>query len=170
MHTKWVFNHFGSRSKKWILVLLSLWILSLIVGILLCNLSAMDADNSYCTSLFAAPTPLGLLLVYTLPIAAVSFALQLPISAPFYFVISLTGISFGFTGAMVYLVQGSAAWLLRPMLLFSGGCASVLMWWLILKPETRRRRFPKLRLVAILSCISFVVDLFIVSPLLDDLL
>ena len=150
--------------------LVVLWFFSLLSGILLSALSSGNAYHTFALTLFDSPAPFCLFLVCVLPVAITAIALQFPTLVPLYAIVILVGLSHSYTGTIVYFTQGSAAWLIRSMLLFSTGCSSVLMWWLILQSGAKRQFCKNLCLVGILICIVFVVDFFIVSPILRDLI
>lgn len=169
MHSKWVFKHFRARTGRRLSSLVILWALSLVAGILICALSAHDLDAVFRFAFTASPALPGKVLVCILPVAVTAVALLSPIYVLIYPVVFFSGISRGFCGCMIYMAQGNAAWLLRPILLFYAGCWSVLMWWLILQDHTGRPIHKHIRLASILSCITCIVDLFVVSPLIGDL-
>ena len=169
MHLKWVFKHFAPRLRSRILPMVALWTFSLLAGILLCALSSSDLVGLFRAACTASPAPAGRLLVCTLPIAVMAAALLSPLFVLSYLAVFLCGISHGFCGFAIYIAQGNAAWLLRPMLLFSAGCSSVLMWWLILQCQIRPRLHRNIRLSAVLSCVVYCIDSFVISPLIGDL-
>ena len=169
MHSKWVFKHFSPRLRSRIHPLTALWTFSLMAGILLCALSSSDLVSLFGAACITSPAPAGRLLVCILPIAVIAFALLSPLFAFSYLAVFLCGISHGFCGFAIYIAQGNAAWLLRPLLLFSPGCSYVLMWWLILQNQIRPHLCKNIRLSVVLSCVVCCFDTFIISPLIGDL-
>lgn len=169
MHTKWVFKHFSARSGRQIRILAALWTMSLLTGIVLCCLSRFDAFSEFRFLFSDDPAPLSLFLVCVFPVVLIAIALTASLFGLVCLTVTMSGVSHGFCGIMIYIAQGSAAWLLRPMLLFSASFVSVLMWWLILQNETSGRLRKNIRLAGVLSCVVFVIDLFIVSPIVGDL-
>ena len=169
MHPKWVFKHFWSRSRSGFFPTAMLWMLSLLIGFLLCSQSPLDPVSAFQSVLSASSGPLGSLCVCVLPIVVMAIALLSPLFALSYLVVFLLGISHGYCGCMIYLAIGNASWLLRSLLLFSASCSSVLMWWLILQNETTHRLNKNIRFAGTLSCIFFVIDLLVISPIVGDL-
>lgn len=170
MHSKWVFKHFRPQESRYTFVLVLLWSIGLLLGILLCGLSPYDIVDVLYGTFYAKPSMFSLFLASILPVlfavASVHTSLYL-ISCPSVF---LSALSHGFCGAAIYIAFGSAAWLLRPMVLFSAGCTSVLMWWLLFQRNTGRRMHKHICLALCLSCLVYIVDLFLVSPLVGDLI
>lgn len=169
MHSKWVFKHFSCYARSRILLLFALWVTGLLVGILLCSFGSLDHGAVLRSVVVGRPSPIGLLLVCVLPVALTVIALQSPLIVVLYPAVFLNAVSHSFCGSAIYIAQGSAAWLLRPMLLFPSCCAAVLMWWLILQSESKYPNRKNTRLAFIISGIVYIVDLFVVSPLIGDL-
>lgn len=169
MHTKWVFKHFHPVRDRQICIFAALWVIGLLSGVLLCDHSAYDFSVIFFGAVNTDPLPLGLFLICALPatLSALAFTFSLfPITCLIVFSIAVFQ---GFSGTLVYMSVGSAAWLLRPMLLFSASCTSVLMWWLLLQCKDRRLKYKHIRLAFVFSCITFLIDLFLVSPLVSGL-
>lgn len=170
MHSKWVFKHFRPRSGRQVGFLAALWMVGLFAGIALCSLGSFDSAALLRSAVSVAPTPLGLFLTCVLPIALIAIAFTSSLFGLAYITVFLCAASHGFCGIMIYFAQGSAAWLLRPMVLFSAGFTSVIMWWLILQSESKSRLHNNVRLAGVLSCFVYIIDLFVISPLVGDLL
>ena len=169
MHSKWVFKHFRTRSNKRIYLLASLWGVGLLFGILLCSLSHNDITNSLYDVICTKPLTLNLLLVCMLPVALTVISMCSPLFPIAYLLVFVSAVSHGFCGIAIYVAFGNAAWLLRPILLFSAGCTSVLMWWLLLQCNTGKHLRKCIYLALCLSCLIYIVDLFLISPLVGDL-
>ena len=169
MHPKWVFKHFYPQSGRRVRLLAALWILGLLAGIILCSIGPYDAADILHSTVSVSPAPLSLFLICFLPVIFVAIALTSPFFLLSYFAVFLSAVSHGFCGIMIHVAQGSAAWLLRPLLLFSASCTSVLMWWLLLQSKNKSRLHRNIRLAGILSCLIYIVDLFLVSPFVGDL-
>lgn len=169
MHSKWVFKHFYPWSGRRVRLLAALWILGLLVGIILCSISSYDAAGMLYNAISTSPAPLGLFLVCVLPVVFTAIALTSPLFQLSYLVVFLSAVSHGFCGIMIYIAQGNVAWLLRPLLLFSASCTSVLMWWLLLQSKTKSYLHKNIRLAGVMSCFIYIVDLFLVSPFVGDL-
>ena len=169
MHTKWVFKHFYPRSDRQICIFAVLWVIGLLSGVLLCKHSSFDVSIIFFGAVNTDPLPLILFLICVLPATLSAFAFScslFPIACLIVFSVALFQ---GFSGTLIYMSVGSAAWLLRPMLLFSASCTSVLMWWLLLQSKSGRLIYKNIRFAFVFSCITFLIDLFLVSPLVSDL-
>jgi hypothetical protein len=70
----------------------------------------------------------------------------------------------------ISIAFGSSAWIIRPLLLFSSGCSSVLMWWLVLRGNAGRNYKKHICFAFFTSCLVYVLDLFLVSPFVGDLI
>ena len=169
MHSKWVFKHFSYCARSRILHLFALWLTGLLIGILLCSSGSLDHGAVLRSVVVGRPSPIGLLLVCVLPVALTVIALRSPLIAVLYPAVFLNAVSHSFCGSVIYIAQGSAAWLLRPMLLFPSCCATVLMWWLILQSESKYCNHKNTRFAFIASGIVYIVDLFVISPFIGDL-
>ena len=162
MHPKWVFKHFATVLQGSTLRLAVLWSLSLLCGILLCSLASSDLSIVFRTAFSAQTSILERALVCLLPLVVIVTGLS-------YATVFLCGISQGFCGFAIYIAQGNAAWLLRPLLLFSAVCSSVVMWWLIFQSNATGRFRERIRFALILCCIICCIDFFIISPFVGDL-
>ena len=166
MHSKWVFKHFHTKSRGQLYTLAALWFLSLIAGILLCVFCSND--SAYMLDSATAVAPLGLLFVCVVPVVFTAFTLAFSLFCFTCLTVCISGLSHGFCGFLIYIEQGNAAWLLRPLFLFSATGASVLIWWLILQNEAKRSH-RKFLLAGTLSCLIYIFDLLVVSPFAGDL-
>lgn len=169
MHTKWVFKHFRSRSRKGFFPITMLWTVSLLVGFLLCICSSFEPISVLRSVLSAERGLLGSLFTCLVPIAVVAIALLSQLFPLSYLVVFLCGVSYGYCGCLIYLAAGVASWLLQSLLLFSAGCSSVLMWWLMLHSKTADLLHKNICIAGVLACVLFLIDLFIVSPIVDEL-
>lgn len=170
MHSKWVFKHFSPQTGKRIFSLVLIWGIGLLLGALLCNLVPYDCTDVLYSAVYTKPSPLILLLVCVLPVilsATVAYSPLFPIAFIFVF---LSAVSHGFCGMAVNAVFGSSAWIVRLLLLFSSGCTSVLMWWLLLQSNTGRNVKKHIRFALVMSCLVYIFDLFLVSPFVGDLI
>lgn len=169
MHAKWVFKHFSSYAQGRVLYLVMVWALSLMAGILLCASASIDPYDTIQTTFSEPPSLVGRFFICVLPVASITAVLQSPLFVLSYLVVFLCGVSHGFCGFATYIALGDAAWLLQPLLLFSTGCSSVLMWWLISQGGAKSRIHKCIRPAVILCCVIYCIDLFVVSPLVADL-
>ena len=171
MHSKCLFKHFSSFPKLHIHLLAVLWGAGLLVGILLSTTCSGESIAVLHGALATSASPLLLFFTIALPVAVTILSLTTPLFVLSYPAAFLTAVCHGFCGILIYLAQGNCSWLLRPMILFTSSCTSVLMWWLLIRNcKGRRAHFgADIRLAGILFCCIFVVDLFVISPLLTDL-
>ena len=170
MHSKWVFKHFRVRSNKRFCVLAALWGIGLLFGVWMCCHSPYVTTAVLCAVIGTKPSILSLLLVCILPVALSAIATRSMLFPVAYLLVFLSAVSHGFCGSAVFIALGDAAWLLRPLLLFSGGCTSVLVWWLLFQSDTVRHIRKRICLALGLSCLVYIIDLLLVSPLIGDLI
>ena len=169
MHSKWVFKHFRSWSSRRIYLLALLWIAGLLTGILLCTLAPYDTVGIFYGVIGKKPSVLGLFFVSVLPVLLFTLAIRSPLIYLSALLMFFSAISHGFCGTAIYIAVGSASWLLRPMLLFSAGSTSVLIWWLLLQNNAVKRSIKNARFAICLSCLVYFIDLFFLSPLVGDI-
>ena len=169
MHSKWVFNHFQHQPRWHLRPLAVLWLVGLFAGILLCCIRPDDSVDILRSAMLTSPSPMYLFLVDILPVAVIVISIITPFYGLAYFAVLLSAVCHGFSGVLIYISNGSSAWLLRPLLLFSASCASALIWWLLLISKKRRCLRRNIRFACFLSCLVFLADWFIISPLLGDL-
>ena len=169
MHLQCVFKHFSHRERKGVFLYIIVWITSLLVGILLCSASVQSSVDLFRDLFCVSPTVFGRVTICVFPIVIAASCFFPPLFVLSYFALASSGVAYGFCGCMIYLAWGSAAWALRPLLLFSAGSSSALMWWLIITRTTRIRMLNKIRCISVLSCVIFLIDLFVVSPIVGDL-
>lgn len=169
MHSKWVFKHFCPGSNKRNVLLAMLWGGGLLAGVSLCAYTPFATESILYGVMYAKPSLLSLFLIGVMPVlftAVCAFTSLHPIA---YVLILLSAITHGFSGTAIYLAVGSAAWIVRPLLLFTSSSTSVLMWWLLLQRNTRRGAHKQVGLALFLSLLVYLLDFFILSPLIGDL-
>ena len=135
IHLNGYFIYFRSQQFRnmRVYMLMLLWCIGFYIGAQL----AVNLPFSMTDSLHAAmaqdASPLFLLLVVGLPVAACLVLVRLQMYLFLYPVMFLVSICRGVSGMLCVTCFGSASWLIRPMFLFSCSAASVLMWWLMLR-------------------------------------
>lgn len=169
MHSKWVFKHFRAQSNKQCCLMAFLWGAGLLFGILLCILSPYETTDILYGVIGTKPSLLSLLLVCMLPVVLSAIAVCSPLFPIAYILVFLSAVSHGFCGTVIYLAVGDAAWLLRPIFLFSASCSSVLMWWLLFQANTGERLHKHIGFALCLSSLVYIIDLFLISPLVGDI-
>ncbi len=171
MNTHFLLMCPGSRISKSIALVTLFWFLGLLTGIGLAVVSPMDVTAIFRSAVSEQASPVLLFFVSAFPIMALTFALYLgafPICSVLVF---LNAICRGFSGMLIYLSLGSAAWLIRPLFLFSSSCVSVYMWWLIIRHFSKGRYhlFKDLSIVIILIFVTVMSDTFYISCFLTVL-
>ena len=170
MHSKWVFNHFRVLPRWHMRVLVLLWLGGLLTGILLCSVCADNLAELSRSAMIVSPSPFWLLFVCILPIAVTVVSVATPLYMLCYPLVFLFALFHGFSGILISAGVPGGTWLLRPMVLFSSCCTAILMWWLLLRGKNSNGHKRDIRLVCIVFCLVFFIDLFILSPFLGDLL
>lgn len=169
MHSKWVFKHFLFRKKTPVLSLSMLWVLGIVIGVVLCCCSASNATNAFWDVFISSSKPFGSLLVCLFPVVLVALLSVRSLAKLTYFLFPVIAIFYGFCGMSVYLAVGDGAWLLRPVVLFTASCIAVLSWQLIFRVCNERQFVRHISLALFASCLIFIIDMFLVSPFVDDL-
>ena len=153
MNINFIFNRFRSVVTTRIFLLASLWGLGLLWG-LFWGISNADSLNiSFGSGFSVQPRYFVMFLGICLPVAIAAICIycqRLVFCVPLVF---LEAVSRSVSAVCVCLELGSAAWLLRPILLFPGACSSLVMWWLLL----RHRRFDKKRFFLDILLATFVI-------------
>lgn len=171
MHLKCLFKHFSFYPRSRFYLLAALWGGGLLVGILLSPSRFFESATALLSALSVSPAPISLFLTIILPIAITAIAVSTPLFVLSYFSVFLIAICHGFCGITVFLTMSSSSWLLRPLILFSSSCISVLMWWLLLHNShgANKNCAAEICLAGFLSCVIYIIDLFVISPFLSDL-
>ena len=169
MQSRCLFKHFSTHTKLPIYILCLLWICGLLLGIMLASYSDHSLTDTLHNALLTAPQFSSLFLVVAIPVSLTAVAVSTPLFALSYPLIFLIALSHGYSGISIYLIYGSCAWLIRPLILFSASCTSVLIWWLLICGCDSCNHKADVRLTTIIFSIIFIINLFVVSPLFDDL-
>ena len=169
MHTKWVFKHFRPRAGKRNFLLVLLWGIGLVLGLLLCSLAPYNNSDIIFCAISTKPSAFGSFLICVLPVVFAAISVHASLFGLSCLAVFLNAVSRGFCGTAIFEAVGTAAWLLRPLLLFTTGCTSVLMWWILLQNNTKRRLQKRIFFALCLSCFVYIIELFFVSPLVGDL-
>lgn len=170
MHSKWVFKHFYPQTGKRDFLLILVWVIGLLVGVLLCALSPDDSAEVLSDVASVKPSTVSLFLVCVLPVVFSAIAVRFHVSPIAYFLIFLNTVSHGFCGMAINIAFGSSAWIVRPLLLFSSGCSSVLVLWLLLQKNIGRHLRKHICFALGISCLIYILDLLLVSPFVGDLI
>jgi len=147
---------------------LIIWVFGILIGALLSACNSQLSVNVARMAMSNPPTFIGVLIVNVLPLAILVIMLSRRIVAPVYPLILLESLSRGFCGMSIINFLGNGAWVLRFLFLFSPGCVSALIWYLLFN-YTRGGEHRFFNDVCILSSLVFlvtVVDYFAISPFL----
>ena len=169
MHTKWVFKHFRPRAGEQNFFLILLWGIGLVLGVMMCVLAPYDISDIFFGAINTKSSIFSLSLICILPVVFAALSVRMPFRVLSYLPVFLIAVSRGFCGTAIYIAVGHAAWLLRSLLLFSATCTSVLMWWILLQANTGSHINKQVRLSLCLSCLIYIIELFLISPLVGDL-
>ena len=170
MHTKWVFKHFRPRAGEQNFFLILLWGIGLVLGVMMCAFAPYDILDIFLGVIYTKSTAFFLFLICILPVLFAGLSVRMPFRVLSYLPVFLIAVSRGFCGTAIYIAVGHAAWLLRSLLLFSATCTSVLMWWILLQADTGSPVSKQVRLSFCLSCLIYIIELFMISPLVGDLI
>ncbi len=152
-------------------VLITLWCAGLLFGILLSasNLSLFTGFVRVAPS--ERPAFLVLLLRNCLPVVLLYIILLRSAFFLTYPLVFFDALSRGFCAMCTIGFVGSGAWLLRIMLLFSAGCVSILIWYLLFRCLQCKKRFslPNVFVISAFLILTTIFDYFCVSPFLLSL-
>ena len=146
----------------------AVWVLCIIIGICLADAYAYNSGRLLITSqLFPATT----LMITVVPVLVVGLSRLRGCPLACYLVIVTDALSRGFCGFAVFLSYGSAGWLVRGLVQFSGICTSVMLWWLLLRSsDVDRCCFKKDFAFCMLSAVFIsAVDVLCITPFLREL-
>ncbi len=171
MNTCSIFNRFGRPGNIRIYLLMLLWGVGLFTGVLLALSSADACAVMLKSALLNQPSLLCLVPTVAFPVAIVVLSVYSGRFFLCYPLILLEAFCRGFCGMLVYCVFGSGAWLLRFLFLFSAGCGSVLMWWLLFRHCIYKwlDLAKDVRLAVVLALVFILVDILVISPFLIGL-
>lgn len=170
MHSKWVFKHFRPKTSMRNFRLILIWGIGLILGVLLCDTAPYNCTEMLYETISVKPSLLSLFLICVLPVSLSAIAVCLPFFPIAYLLLFLCSVTHGFCGTVVNLTFGSSAWIIRPLILFSSGCTTVLVFWILFQSHTGRCIKKNICLALTLSFLVCILDLFLVSPFLGDLI
>lgn len=160
------------KSRKIIYpILITLWCTGLCFGMFLSAHNPLLADDLMRAALTKRPSFLALLLINVLPVVILYVILlrsAFPAAYPLVFLIALGR---GFCAMCAICFLGSGAWLLRMLFLFSAGCVSVLIWYLLFSyiQQERRRLISVLPVLVTALILATIFDYFRISPYLLNL-
>ena len=146
------------------------WVTGLLLGMHFAYTASISISSLMHTVAYCRVSIVGLLFVLFFPLVISAMAISVPF---FLFPLAfIKALSYGFSFYSVMYAFGSAGWLFTMLLLFSDSCMSVLLNWLWCrhlfgKKHTLWRDMLNCALVAVLIGL---VDYFLVSPYLADLL
>ena len=171
MHSRCLFKHFSTYKKLPIYILCLLWICGLLLGIMLASYQDHSLTDTLHSSMLTTPRLSSLFLVVAIPVSLIVVAVSTPLFALSYPLIFLIALCHGYSGILIYLIEGNCSWLIRPLILFSASCTSVLIWWLLFRNCNSRcsKRRSDIQLAAVISFVIFIINSFVISPFLDDL-
>ena len=153
------------------IILAFCWCAGLLTGCFLAN-HAGNIHSSMMRRAVSCPVSIASLVVLLLPFLFSAFAVYLSktwLFLPFCF---LKAFQFAFVASLVSTAFGSFGWLIRLLLLFSDGCTiPVLLWiWFRWIGSGGRKAVQQIAVCAILGCVAWSVDYFVVSPFLGMLI
>jgi len=78
----------------------------------------------------------------------------------------------GFSGSFFSYIYGSSAWLIRPLVMFSGNAVSVLFFWLLIRHlHCKQKSFLRDSILSASALfVVFFLNIFVVSPFCSSLL
>lgn len=158
--------------KRPLCLLCSVWLVGLVFGVL----AASGLDDTY----FHLMRPLDshglsifrqLAAVY-LPFLFAAYAVSIDKSKLILILCFLKAFSFSFCGCLIFILYGSAGWLVRFLLLFSDVITIPALFWFCLRHIDGQILSAKrdLILCALLATVVVCIDYFVVSPFAAELI
>ena len=171
MYKHVIFSRYRSNTKSFICALYGLWGMGFLVGMLLAHSYFNTFGSDLRFLIQKETTPFLHFFISFLPVVVLLFSLRyrvLFICFPLFFTEALCR---SFTGVLLFLEFGSGAWLIRFLLLFSSGCVSVLLWWLLLRniTDSGARLTKDFWFVSVILSAVSVLDIFAITPFLSQL-
>lgn len=166
MYFKHSFSNHPSFCRRSVFVLAISWLVSIVSGILLAATFPVSLFSLMRTSLSGRVSIVGAFAVLIFPLFSSAVAIRFNRLRFIYLIATLKGICFGFSIFILLKLFGSAAWLVRWLILFSDACMSIPLFsfWI------RHLRHPHngLRndfICCLVLCILIgVVDYYVISP------
>ena len=115
------------------------------------------------------PTIFSILFINSFPVIFTICFMFAPLRVLVFPILFFQALFFGFTGISVSFIFGTAGWLVRPVLMFSGIISSVLLWWFLLC-KTESVHWKDLAFLFVLLLAVSLSDFFIVSRFLQNLI
>lgn len=158
--------------KKVVVWLIFCWTIALFLGTSLAYYAVPPLlDSVYPGMFFRASTP-GALAASFLPFLLSAFAVSLSRPCLLVAVCFCKGFAFSFVGQAMYLVFGTAGWLIRFLVLFCDIFTVPALILFSLRHVCRERSIGKWELPCFLTYVGIIsgIDILFVSPLLEELL
>ncbi len=171
MNTRLIFSRFTNNPRVKFSILLALWCLGFLLGILFSISFSGNYFQLLQTAFSAKPSPVLIFLVMLLPVVCTASAIYYRVFFLSCLLCFFNALCRGLCGMLIFMVFGGGAWLARTLLLFPGMCTAVFIWWLFVRhcTCTKPTFYKDVRFsITILSVLS-VVDIYFLSPLLNDL-
>lgn len=171
MNRRFIINHFVTYGGQHTNNLIILWLLGICVGLFSSRKVPFAITYELQICLLAPQSPLGFLTI-AMPLMLAIIFLWCSQITMLYPLVFITAVFRGYTAFMIFSVFGTAAWLARILLLFSGGVISVLFWLFLLRHTPRKKpRFATDILVSAIFLIALLMlERSLISPCLQQII
>jgi len=169
MYTYSLFEGIKTRWAHRVCLTTILWFAGLSFGICFAAFSPYDTSQILSVLASEGSSVFLVLLVAAFPVAVCAVSLWCSAFSLCYPLFFMEALCRGFCGILVFQAMGSGAWLIRALLLFSSGVASVIMWWLFLRHADKPTAgFSKdVCISSAVTGVAAIVDIIWVSPFLS---
>ncbi len=152
-------------------VLIAIWCVGLLLGIALSVSNHPFFEELLGVVLSKRPAFMALLFRNILPVVLLYVVLSHSVFYMIYPLVFIDAFCRGFCAMCVIGFFGSSAWLLRSMVLFSTGCVSIIVWYMLLSclQGTAKRSVADIIVVAAIPMVATIIDYSFVSPYLLNL-
>ena len=162
-------THFFDRYSQYISrgIYFFVWIIGILLGVIAAANRQNVAAEILKGALSKSPSLISCVLLGMARILIICLALRYRWSVIVYALLFTDAFCFGFCGIAIYLAAGEAAWLLRPLFLFSRIWCYIPIWWLLLHNTPSSKML--FTWITVFCCLVVFTDFIFVVPMLLDL-
>ena len=170
MHFNCVFNHSGAFKRLQNPLLVSSWCIGLLAGISFA-LWRLPTLAFFTETVRIDRSPLLSIITATLPVLLTVWFLSTRRFSLLYLLLFIFAFCHTFCGVLLSFSFPGGSWLVRLLTLFSTGCTSAVLWFLLLRYQQGNGSLTKVdtRNAACVFCLSCGINIVFISPVLSAL-
>jgi len=171
MHFNCVFKHNRAFDRQHSSLPVLCWISGLLVGVIFALWHRASCFTLLEDAVLVPASPFICVIAAAVPLTAIGLCLVTGRFPILYFFLFLYGLFHGFSGSFVSCLFPDGAWLVRILVLFSAGCTSALIWFLLVRSFQRGGSLfsTDILTVAVLFTLTSLLNLLFISPVLSVL-